>query len=122
MAVNSPGAINERQLGRSTHTQKFTNLAVGTHVVEVKPGRSLTVFVESTGGDVDIDYTMDPDRTLDDGVAAPSTDFAAGVLFANWAEGAPSAGVSETIDGPITAVRITIGTAAVNIVTLAPHC
>jgi hypothetical protein len=108
-------------LARSTRTQKYTNLDVGTHFFAIPAGRALTVFVESTGGDVDIDYTMDPAETLDDGVAAPSTGFAAGVLFANWAVGAPSAAASETIDGPITGVLVTIGTAAVNFVTLAPH-
>lgn len=116
-----PIGNTNRQLGRSTKTQKLINLAVGTHVFEVSPGANLTVFVESSGGTADIDFTMDPDRTLDNGVAAPSTDFATGVLSANWSTGA-SAAASETIAGPVTAVRITIATTAVNIVTLAPHC
>ncbi len=110
-----------RQLGRSTKTQKLVDLAVGTHFVEVKPGRSLTVFVTSTGGTVNIAFTMDPDRTLDDGVAAPSTGFGTDVQNAAWSTGA-SALANETIDGPVTGVLITIAVTANNVVTLAPHC
>jgi len=117
--VGSPGF--NRQLARSGPTQKHVDLAVGTHFFEVKPGNALTVFVTSTGGTVNIAFTMDPDRTLDDGVAAPSTGFGTDVQNTPWSTGA-SASANETIDGPVTGVLITIATTADNVVTLAPHC
>jgi hypothetical protein len=117
--VGSPGF--NRQLSRSGPTQKLVDLAVGTHFFEVKPGNALTVFVTSTGGTINIAFTMDPDRTLDDGVAAPGTGFGTDVQSQVWSTGA-SALASETIDGPVTGVLVTVITTADNVVTLAPHC
>ncbi len=121
MAASPIGNTN-RQLGRSTKTQKLLDLAIGTHFVEVKPGRSLTVFVTNAGGTINIAFTMDPDRTLDDGVAAPSTGFGTDVQSQVWSTGATAGPASETIDGPVTGVLITVVGSADNVVTLAPHC
>lgn len=115
--VGSPGF--NRQLGRSTHTQKLVDLAVGTHVIEVRALRRLTIMVSSAAGTANIDYTYDTDRVLDDGVAAPSTDFAAGIVNQPWATGA-SAGAVETLEGPVTAVKITVVTNIATVV-LAPY-
>ena len=81
---------------------------------------NLTVTVISASGTADIDFTFDVERPLDDGVAAPSTGFAAGVVSTNWAEGAPSADAQETILGPVTAVLVTVATDVATVI-LAPH-
>lgn len=111
--------MSNRQLGRSTKTQKLVDLAVGTHVFEVAALRRLTIMVDSSAGTANIEYTYDPDRTLDDGVAAPSTGFASGVVSQTWATGA-SGGAVETLEGPVTAVRVTVATAVATVV-LAPY-
>lgn len=120
MAVDSPG--HNRKLSRSRRTKTLTNLAIGTHVFMVWPDSpDLHIIAESTGGTVDIDYTYDPGHIEDLATGtAPTQTFAAGVNSQNWSTGATASG-TESIAGPISAVQITIATAAVNRVTLANH-
>ena len=120
MATNSPG--HNRVLGPSHPALVLTNLAVGTHVYLVRSGdrnsavNHIHVMIDSTGGTVAVDYTFDP-GDVSDGVAAPATDFVAGT---NSIEGqAATASAVVRINGPVTAVRLTVATAAVNVVTIA---
>jgi hypothetical protein len=99
----------------------FTNLAVGTHLVVVGSSDHHTlanhihVMITATGT-VAVDYTFDP-GDVSDGVAAPSTDFAAGV---NQILGqAATASAVVRINGPVTAILLTVVGSAVNIVTIA---
>ncbi len=104
---------------RSSDTLKLVDLAIGTHVVSVNPKSNLTIVVTSATGTANIAYTFDPERPLDDGVAAPSTAFATGVVSRVWSTGA-SADAQETLDGPITGVLITVAVGVASVV-LAPH-
>lgn len=124
MATNSPG--HNRKLPPSHPVQRYTNLAVGTHLFMVNSGRRqgvagnhIHVMVSSVGGTVAVDYTWDRGHIedLSDGVAAPSTGFATGV---NSLEGltATASGAGQ-ISGPVTAILVTIATTAVNEVTIA---
>lgn len=124
MATNSPG--HNRKLSRSHPGQRYTDLAIGTHLFMVNSGRKndvagnhIHVMVSSVGGTVAVDYTWDRGHIedLSDGVAAPSTGFATGV---NSLEGlAATASGQGQIGGPVTAVLITVATTAVNEVTIA---
>lgn len=115
MTIGNPNRVTPR----TSDTLKLVDLAIGTHVVAVKAKANLTVVVESASGTANIQYTFDPERPLDDGVAAPSTGFATGVVARTWSTGATD-DAQETLDGPITAVRITVATAVASVV-LAPH-
>ncbi len=115
MTIGNPN----RQMHRTSDTLKLVDLAVGTHVIEVQPKANLTVVVTSASGTANIAYTFDPERPLDDGVAAPSTAFATGVISRTWETGA-SASAQETLDGPITAVLVTVAVDVASVV-LAPH-
>ena len=124
MATNSPG--HNRKLTPSHPGQRYTNLAVGTHLFMVNSGRRearsgnhIHVMASSVGGTVAVDYTWDRGHIedLSDGVAAPSTGFATGV---NSLEGlAATASGESQIGGPVTAILVTIATTAVNELTIA---
>lgn len=118
MAESPFGNVN-RVLPRSSSTIKLVDLAVGTHVIEVKPKSNLIVVVSSASGTANIEYTYDTERPLTDGVAPPSEGFATGVISRTWTTGA-SAAAQETIVGPVTAVRVTVATAVASVV-LAPQ-
>lgn len=121
-----PKTYLERNLVDNKGNQRFTDLAIGTHVFMVRSQshppagtNHIHVMVESTGGTVDIDYTFDPGFIEDLATGtAPAQTFASGVLSQTWSTG-PSADAEEQIGGPVTAVQITIATAAVNEVIIA---
>lgn len=121
--VGSPGF--NRKLAPSHPGQRYTNLAIGTHVFMVNSGRKhdvagnhVHVMVASTGGTVAVDYTWDRGHIEDLATGtAPAQTFPATV---NSLEGlAATASGEAQISGPVTAVQITIATAAVNEVTIA---
>lgn len=101
---------------RSTSTLKLENLAVGTHVFTVRvPEALMTLAVTSASGTANIEYTYDPERPLFDGVAAPNADWAAGIIAREWETGATADG-QETIEGPVTAIKVTVATAPATVV------
>lgn len=121
-----PKTYLERNLGGQDGKQVLTDLAVGTHVFlvssqSIPPSGTnhLHVMVESTGGTVDVDFTLDPGDITDLATGtAPAQTFQTTVNAQTWTTG-PSASAVERIIGPVTAVQITIATAAVNKITLA---
>jgi len=119
--VGSPGF--NRRLSASGKVQRYTNLAIGTHVFEVHGTSDLHFMVTSTGGTVNIDYTFDQppaDGDYTTGVAAPAQVFAAGIQHKTWTPGATADAVDRIL-GPVTAIEVTIAAAAVNEITIAAH-
>lgn len=120
-----PKTYLERNLGGTGGAQQFTNLAIGTHVFLVTSHgqppagtNHIHVMAESTGGTVNVAYTFDiGDLTVLATGAAPAQTFPATVNSEVWTTGATADGV-ERIAGPVTAVQVTIATAAVNKVTI----
>lgn len=110
MAVDSPG--HNRQLPRQRFIKKLVDLAVGTHFVPMWPGQTdLHIMISSAGGTANIAYTFDPgnEADLSDGVAAPNTGWATGVLEQVWSVGATADGVGRIV-GPVTGILITVAT------------
>lgn len=101
---------------RTTNTLKLVDLAVGTHVFHMRAPEALTTLaVTSASGTANIEYTYDPERPLFDGVAAPNADWAPGIIARTWEPGATDDGEA-TIQGPITAIKVTVATAVATVV------
>jgi hypothetical protein len=98
-------------------------LAVGTHVFMTPAYRGALYGVVDTlgqGGTALIEYTFD-DRDKDVILSGtnPAGVFAADVASAEWNLGVVARG-AETLEGPITAIKITIAVGTVRVV-VAPH-
>lgn len=116
MTIGNPN----RQLTRGSNTLKLVDLAIGTHIFSIKsPEASTTLAVSSASGTADIEYTYDPDNILDDSVAAPNTDWAAGIIARAWSTGATADG-QETIRGPITGIKVTVAVAPATVIVSPP--
>lgn len=111
---------------KSTRAAVNEVLAVGTHVFEMPAHRGAVYVVADTaagggGGTVNVEYTFD-DRPTSDIFSGtnPAGVFASDVASVAWSLGAVARG-AETLEGPVTAVKVTIavGTVKVTIASVA---